>query len=203
MERFSSKMTTKILCYEWLPLTIQYVVLSSEEDAKRWRLNQQTKIFLNPKCMVKKSAGRNMTNFAELGEKAMQIAIKVHSGQTDKGGNDYIYHPIRVSESCNSDEEKIVALLHDAIEDGDITADYLLMQGFPHDIVDAVLSVTRKKREDYFDFIQRCNANPIGRKVKLSDIKDNMGITRLKELTDNDIERLKKYHKAYKILAGK
>ena len=96
-----------------------------------------------------------------------------------------------------------MALLHDTIEDGDITADYLLMQGFPHDIVDVVLSVSRNKDEDYFDFIQQCKTNPIGRKVKLADLKDNMDITRLNELTDKDIERLKKYYKAYKILTEK
>ena len=147
-----------------------------------------------------KSVKKSMMNFDKLREKAMQIAIKVHDGQVDKGGNDYINHPIRVSENCSLDEEKIVALLHDTIEDGDITADYLIMQGFPHDIVDAVLSVSRNKDEGYFDFILRCKANPIGRRVKIADLKDNMDITRLNELTEKDIERLKKYHKAYKIL---
>lgn len=144
-----------------------------------------------------------MVNLDELREKAMQIAIKVHHGQVDKGGNDYTYHPIRVSDSCNSEEEKIVALLHDIIEDGDVTADYLLMQGFPRDILDAIISVTRNKDEDYFDFIQRCKANTIGCKVKIADLEDNMDITRLNELTDKDIARLKKYHKAYKILTEK
>ena len=147
-----------------------------------------------------KSVKKSMMNFDKLREKAMQIAIKVHDGQVDKGGNDYINHPIRVSENCSLDEEKIVALLHDTIEDGDITADYLIMQGFPHDIVDAVLSVSRNKDEGYFDFILRCKANPIGRRVKIADLKDNMDITRLNELTEKDINRLKKYHKAYKIL---
>lgn len=94
----------------------------------------------------------------------------------------------------------MVALLHDTIEDGDITADYLLMQGFPREIVDAILSVSRNKDEDYFDFILRCKANPIGCRVKIADLKDNMDITRLKELTEKDINRLKKYHKAYKML---
>ena len=147
-----------------------------------------------------KSVKKSMMNFDELREKAMQIAIKVHNGQVDKGGNDYINHPIRVSENCSLDDDKIVALLHDTIEDGDITAEYLIMQGFPHDIVDAVLSVSRNKDEGYFDFILRCKANPIGRRVKIADLKDNMDITRLNELTEKDIERLKKYHKSYKIL---
>jgi hypothetical protein len=141
-----------------------------------------------------------MDNFKELREKAMQIAIKVHDGQVDKGGNDYISHPLRVEEMCDFHEDKIVALLHDTIEDGDITVDYLRMQGFPQSVIDAVLSVTRNRGEDYFDFIRRCQLNDTGRRVKIADLKDNMDITRLKELDDKDVGRLKKYHKAYRIL---
>ena len=141
-----------------------------------------------------------MNNFNELRDKAMPIATKVHKTQVDKGGKPYIGHPLRVEKLCQDDDSKIVALLHDTIEDGDITAEYLLTQGFPTYIVDAVLSVSRNKDEHYFDFIQRSKANPIGRKVKIADLKDNMDITRLNELTDNDIERLKKYHQAYKML---
>ena len=142
-----------------------------------------------------------MTNFTELREKAMQIAINVHGSQVDKGGRPYIHHPVRVESMCSLWQDRLVALLHDTIEDGDITSEYLLMQGFSHEIVDAVVSVTRKKGEDYFDFIQRCKENPIGHRVKLADLKDNMDITRLKELTDKDVDRLRKYHKAFKILS--
>lgn len=74
-----------------------------------------------------KSAKKSMMNFDELREKAMQIAIKVHRGQLDKGGNAYINHPVRVERRCTCQEDRLVALLHDTIEDGDITADYLLM----------------------------------------------------------------------------
>ena len=141
-----------------------------------------------------------MINFTELREKAMQIAEKVHSGQVDKAGKPYIGHPVRVEMMCSRQEDRLVALLHDTVEDGDIASEYLLMVGFPQDVVDAVTSVSRKRGEDYFDFIQRCKTNPIGRRVEIADLKDNMDITRLNELTEKDIERLKKYHKAYKIL---
>lgn len=146
--------------------------------------------------LVKKS----MMNFYELREKAMQIAEKVHKNQVDKGGKPYINHPVRVERMCSKQEDRLVALLHDTVEDGDIASEYLLMVGFPQEVVDAVLSVSRNRGEDYFDFIHRCKSNPIGRRVKLADLKDNMDITRLNELTDKDVERLKKYHKAYKIL---
>ena len=138
-----------------------------------------------------KSVKKSMMNFDELREKAMQIAEKVHSHQVDKGGNPYISHPVRVEMMCSRQEDRLVALLHDTVEDGDIASEYL---------VDAVTSVSRKRGEDYFDFILRCKANPIGRRVKICDLKDNMDITRLNDLTEKDIERLKKYHKAYKIL---
>ena len=141
-----------------------------------------------------------MINFTELREKAMQIAEKVHNHQVDKGGNPYIGHPVRVERMCSKQEDRLVALLHDTVEDGDIASEYLIMVGFPKDVVDAVISVSRKRGEDYFDFILRCKANPIGRRVKICDLKDNMDITRLNDLTEEDIERLKKYHKAYKIL---
>lgn len=150
--------------------------------------------------MAMKSVKKSMMNFDELRENAMQIAIKVHRGQLDKGGNDYINHPVRVERRCICQEDRLVALLHDTIEDGNIASEYLLLVGFSQEVVDAVLSVSRKRGEDYFKFIQRCKANPIGRRVKICDLEDNMDITRLKELTEKDIERLKKYHKAYKML---
>jgi hypothetical protein len=133
-----------------------------------------------------------MINLNELREKATQIAIKAHKEQVDKGGHDYIYHPLRVEAKSNSFEEKIVALLHDTVEDGGIAAEYLLMLGFPQNIVNTVLAVSRREGEDYFDFIQRCKENPIGRVVKICDLEDNMDITRLNELTEKDINRLKK-----------
>jgi len=142
----------------------------------------------------------NMGNTNSLLEKALQIAVKAHSGQIDKAGSAYIFHPIRVSNRCSTDDERIVALLHDTIEDTEVTTEYLLMEGFPRNIVDAILSVTRNEDESYDDFIKRSRLNPIGRQVKLHDLEDNMDITRLNELTEKDIYRLNKYIKAYKYL---
>ena len=133
-------------------------------------------------------------------EKAITIATKAHEGQTDKAGVPYILHPIRVSNRCRTYEERIVAILHDTIEDTDVTPDYLLSEGFPKNIVEAVLSVTRNEGESYDDFIIRSKQNPIGRQVKIHDLEDNMDITRLHQLTEKDIERLNKYLKAYRTL---
>lgn len=136
----------------------------------------------------------------ELLKKALQIATGAHMHQVDKGGMPYILHPIRVANKCKTNEERMVALLHDTIEDTEVTEAYLLSEGFPRNIVNAILSVTRNKNESYEDFIKRSRLNPIGRQVKLHDLEDNMDITRLNELTEKDICRLNKYLKAYKYL---
>jgi (p)ppGpp synthase/HD superfamily hydrolase len=142
-----------------------------------------------------------MTDYNYLLQKADIIAEQYHKGQIDKAGADYIAHPRRVSEHCDGMKAKIVALLHDTIEDTEITSDFLLDQGFPQEIVDAVLSVTRLPNESYDDFITRASLNPIGREVKIADLRDNMNITRLDyPLQEKDFERLNKYLKAYKRL---
>lgn len=148
----------------------------------------------------KRFQNQNMTNTSTLLEKALQIATDAHLYQVDKAGVPYIFHPIRVSNRCSTDDERIVALLHDTIEDTEVTAEYLLMEGFPRNIVDAILSVTRNEDENYEDFIKRSRLNPIGRQVKLHDLEDNMDITHLNELTEKDLYRLNKYIKAYKYL---
>ncbi len=143
-----------------------------------------------------------MKNISTLLKKALRIATDTHINQVDKAGSPYIFHPIRVSNRCSTDDERIVALLHDTIEDTEVTSEYLLTEGFPRNIVDAILSVTRNEGESYEDFIKRSKLNPIGRQVKLHDLEDNMDITRLNELTGKDIDRLNKYIKAYKYLKG-
>jgi (p)ppGpp synthase/HD superfamily hydrolase len=129
--------------------------------------------------------------------KAWGIALAAHRGQKDKGGNEYYLHPLRVAERCENAKEKIVAVLHDVIEDTEYTADKLREEGFSEEIVEAVLSVTRQDGETYMDFIKRAACNPIGKVVKIADLEDNMDITRLPELTDQDLSRLKRYHKAW------
>jgi hypothetical protein len=129
----------------------------------------------------------------ELLEKAALICITNHAGQTDKAGKAYFQHPMRVALRCAGTEQKIVALLHDIIEDTSVTPEYLLEQGFSQTIVDAILSLTKREGESYEDFICRAAENPIGRVVKLQDLKDNLDVMRLNEVTNEDAQRLTKY----------
>lgn len=133
---------------------------------------------------------------------ALEVATQAHAGQKDKAGKDYIGHPKRVADRCGGVDERIVALLHDVIEDSDVTADYLAGKGFPDRIIEAVLAVTRREGESYDDFIRRAALNPIGRKVKLHDLEDNMDILRLEALDVRDLDRLNRYMRAYRYLSS-
>lgn len=141
-----------------------------------------------------------MKDWNELYDLALLIAIRAHEGQKDKSEREYVMHPIRVAERCKNPRAKIVALLHDTIEDTDVTTEYLRSEGFPEEIINAVLSVTKQEGESYEDFVCRAAENPIGKEVKIADLEDNMDIRRLKEITDEDVARLRKYLRSWQYL---
>jgi (p)ppGpp synthase/HD superfamily hydrolase len=127
-------------------------------------------------------------------ERAIEIASQAHAGQVDKGGADYIGHPLRVMEMCETEEQKIVGVLHDVVEDSDWTFEMLEEEGFAPAIIEALKCVTKlSEGEDYDDFISRVMINPLAVKVKLYDIEDNLDVSRLDSLTDADVARCKKY----------
>lgn len=131
---------------------------------------------------------------------AIKLAAEAHLGQYDKAGDPYILHPLRVMMQLETEAERIVGVLHDVLEDTPVDAIELLKHGFSGQVIEALESVTRRKDETYFDFVQRAKQNEIGRKVKLADLKDNMDWNRIKEPTEEDMKRMQKYQKAYYIL---
>lgn len=134
-------------------------------------------------------------------ERAIQIAVEAHSGVQDRGGKAYILHPLSVMMRVETDAEKIVAVLHDVIEDTDWTFDNLREEGFSEEIIEALESVTKTSdEEDYEQFVSRAKMNEIGRKVKIADIRENLDVTRLSELTEKDTARINKYKKALRLL---
>ena len=133
-------------------------------------------------------------------KKALKLCFEAHKEQRDKSGLPYVFHPFHLAEQMQTEETTVVALLHDVIEDSDITADDLVKEGFEYAIVNRVVRMTRKEGESYMDYIKRIGEDNICRIVKMCDLKDNMDITRLEKVTDKDFDRLKKYHKAYKYL---
>jgi len=135
-------------------------------------------------------------------EKAISLAIEAHKGKVDKAGAPYILHPLRVMFQMETKEEMIAAVLHDVLEDTAITPDQLKEMGFSETVLEALDSVTKRAGETYEDFVRRAALHPIGKKIKLADLRDNMDLSRLEEITDNDIKRVKKYHGALKIIKG-
>ena len=129
-------------------------------------------------------------------DRAIELAKQHHEGQTDKAGKPYIEHPLRVMNQVESEEEKIVAVLHDIVEDTDISLDDLRNEGFSEKVVSAVECLTKQDGENYDSYIERISFNPLAVKIKLADLEDNRDLTRLPEVTDKDLERLEKYDKA-------
>lgn len=141
-----------------------------------------------------------MLSYNEQFQIALELAVEKHKNQTDKAGNPYILHPLHVMENVNSKEGKIVAILHDIIEDTDITEDYLLKIGLSKRIVDAVVALTRSEDRDYQEYIKNLSSNPLAKEVKIADLEHNMDLKRLPTLEEKDLERNRKYQIAYHYL---
>ena len=152
------------------------------------------------KVITKNKSNMNKQESSELLDKAAKICIENHYGQRDKMNCAYFQHPMRVAMRCETDDEKMVALLHDTIEDTEVTIDYLLDEGFPKYITDAILAVTRQPNESYEEFIKRAKKNGIGRMVKIHDLEDNLDTTRLNEVSPEMAVRFSKYLKALRYL---
>ena len=101
-------------------------------------------------------------------EKAIELAARYHAGQLDKGGLPYILHPLAVMMAVDGECAKMVAVLHDILEDTALTEADLHDAGFASDIVDAVLALTRQPGESRMDSARRLAVNPVAREVKLS-----------------------------------
>jgi len=135
-------------------------------------------------------------------EIVLEIAKTDHTGQVDKAGVDYIQHPLSVASQVDSEEEKAVALLHDVMEDSDMTAEDLLAAGLPAEVVEAVEILTKKKGQDYQKYLAAVKTNELARVVKIADLKHNSDLSRLSNITNLDNERVQKYAKAIQYLTS-
>lgn len=130
---------------------------------------------------------------------ALSIATAAHSGQVDKAGKPYIQHPVRVASNFQREELVEVALLHDVVEDTSITIEYLL-DLFDIEVVQAVSLLTHKPEDSYDTYIKKISKNSLARAVKVADLRDNMNLKRLSQVTSKDLERVEKYKKSLEYL---
>ncbi|MBX3003669.1 MAG: phosphohydrolase [Anaerolineales bacterium] len=131
---------------------------------------------------------------------AIQVALTAHAGQQDKAGRPYILHPLRLMLRMSTPEDMIVAVLHDVVEDSQITRADLERMGFAEPILDALDALTHREEQSYEDYIAAIKQVPLARRVKLADLEDNSNILRLSEVTQASLERLQKYHTAWQTL---
>ena len=136
-------------------------------------------------------------------EQAIEIAAKAHAGVKDKQGEPYILHPLRVMMGVQGEAAQIVAVLHDVVEDTGVSVDDIRNQGFSANVIEALGLVTHRKDQPYSDYVVGCKGNDIARRVKLSDLRDNMNLNRLllrPEKLDRDSARIHRYVLSYRFL---
>ena len=151
----------------------------------------------------------------------LDFVTELFKDKKDNGGADYIQHLWNVAYAVETEGKQrsnwndfesslslfyhkafIVALLHDTLEDTDTSVEELKALGCDNEIIDAVIAITRKHTETYFEFIVRVNNNDIAKLVKIKDLEHNMDIRRLSKFGDYELKRLKKYWYSWKYLKG-
>ena len=134
---------------------------------------------------------------------AMKLAFEKHKNQIDKSGLPYIFHPFHLAEQMDDELSTTVALLHDVVEDTDVTFNDLSQMGFSEDVIDTLKYLTHNKSIPYMDYIKHISENKTATKVKIADLKHNSDLNRLNKITDKDLERVKKYRESIEYLENK
>ena len=138
--------------------------------------------------------------YTEKTKLALQIMFNTHKDQKDKGNTPYIFHPYHLAEQMTTEDEIILALLHDTVEDSSLTVDDIKAYGFNNNIIEALRIITKDKQMNYTDYIKRIGSNKLAKKIKLKDLEHNMDLSRISNPTKEDYERVEKYKKAIELL---
>lgn len=137
---------------------------------------------------------------SELLNKVAEFSKKAHEGQFDKGGHPYYLHPQSVALMGTTENEKIVGYLHDVIEDTNYTINDLKELGINDECLEAIKMLTHDKNIPYEEYISNIKKCDLARKVKINDLTNNMDLSRLKEITQKDLDRVKKYKQCLSFL---
>lgn len=138
--------------------------------------------------------------YTAMTKRAMNLAYRAHEGQVDKGGMPYILHPVHVAEQMTDEVSATVALLHDVLEDTDITVDDLRKDDFPEEVIEAVVLLTRDRNVPYPKYIERVRTNELARRVKLADLRHNLDTSRLNVIDAAARAHVKRYTEALRVL---
>lgn len=138
--------------------------------------------------------------YTEQTKKALKLCFEAHKEQVDKSGLPYVFHPFHLAEQMETEETVICALLHDVVEDTDMTFQDLEQMGFPARVIEALKLLTHDDAVPYLDYVAQIKKDPIARAVKLADLKHNSDLSRLDHVDEKALERVEKYKKAMEIL---
>lgn len=138
--------------------------------------------------------------YTHMTKKALKLSFEAHKNQVDKSGMPYVYHPFHIAEQMKDEETTIVALLHDVVEDTDITINDIRKMGFNEDVCAALTLLTHDDSVPYMEYIKEIRKNPIAKAVKLADLKHNSDLSRLDTVDDKARKRAEKYEQAIDIL---
>ena len=133
-------------------------------------------------------------------KRALMLCFQAHKEQSDKSGMPYVFHPFHLAEQMDTEEATIVALLHDIIEDTDLTLEDLSEMGYPPAVIDALALMTHDPSVPYMDYVKKISGNALATKVKLADLRHNSDLNRLDVVDDRAIARVKKYAEAIALL---
>ena len=134
---------------------------------------------------------------------AMKICYEAHSGQVDKSGLPYVFHPFHLAEQMDTEHEICAALLHDVMEDTDTTPDDLVAAGIPNEYVATCVKLKHYPNVPYMDYVEALKDDPVALRIKIADLRHNSDLSRLDgKATEKDLQRLEKYRKALCLLQG-
>lgn len=138
--------------------------------------------------------------YTPLTKKALKLCFDAHKDQLDKSGLPYVFHPFHLAEQMKDEITTALALLHDVVEDTDMTPEDLRSFGFPEELLQALALLTHDPAVPYMDYVRNISSNPYARAVKLADLRHNSDLSRLNHVTPSDLQRREKYLQAIKLL---
>ena len=138
--------------------------------------------------------------YTDLTKKALKVCFEAHKEQIDKTGIPYVFHPFHLAEQMDDELSTVCALLHDVVEDTEITFDALFEMGFPKIVLDVLTLLTHEEDMPYMEYVKKVATNPIAKKVKIADLMHNSDVTRLDQIDEYVIKRNEKYAEALRLL---
>lgn len=138
--------------------------------------------------------------YTDYTKKAMKLCFEAHKEQTDKSGMPYVFHPFYLASQMTDETSTVVALLHDVVEDTEITFEDLKQMDFHDEVIEALALLTHEEGVPYMEYVKKIKENETAKKVKLADLRHNSDLSRLDEITPKALERQQKYLSAIKFL---